>query len=76
VNRRISYYVENCPDPQANPESIRASPKFGPLFNTLVPSCVPGFELEEHDLQKMKEVWPAGEKVAEEVYLNFCSLIL
>ncbi|KAJ7498792.1 FAD binding domain of DNA photolyase-domain-containing protein [Mycena latifolia] len=70
LNANIPHYLENCPSPHSNSESVRTSPKFGPLFESLVPESVPGFELDAVDRAKMEEVWPAGETKAQEVGSN------
>lgn len=67
LNANIPYYLQDYPLPEANLKTVHASDKFGPLFDTPVPTCLPGFELEEHDRQKMLEVWPEGEEAAGEV---------
>jgi len=67
LNANIPYYLQDYPLPEANPETVHASDKIGPLFDTLLPTCLPGFELEGHDRQKMLEVWPEGEEAAGEV---------
>ena len=70
LNGNIPRYLENCPMPHANAESIHKSAKFASLFGTPVPVSIPGFELDEEDRKRMQEVWPAGEDVAEEVLLH------
>ncbi|KAJ7684059.1 DNA photolyase, FAD-binding/Cryptochrome [Mycena rosella] len=71
LNANIPYYLEDCPPPRANSESVRGSPKFGALFDTPVPVSVAGFELDPADRAKMEEVWPAGETKAQDILHRF-----
>lgn len=67
INANISYYLEDCPPPLPNNESIRYSDLFGTLFDVPVPNVVEGFELDSADRAIMEKVWPEGEDVATEV---------
>ncbi|KAF8076516.1 FAD binding domain of DNA photolyase-domain-containing protein [Lyophyllum atratum] len=71
LNGNIPYYLEDCPMPESNSDSIHESKKFASLFETPVPTAVDGFELEEEDAKRMCEVWPAGEGVAAEILQQF-----
>jgi deoxyribodipyrimidine photo-lyase len=71
LNNNIPHYLEDCPKPHANPESIYKTKQFASLFETPVPIYVPKFELDDDDRKKMQEVWPAGEDVAEKVSSKF-----
>ena len=63
----MSYYLEDCPPPFPNNESIRSSDLFGILFDAPVPNMIEGFELDDEDRTIMEKVWPEGEDVAAEV---------
>ncbi|KAF7352679.1 Deoxyribodipyrimidine photo-lyase [Mycena venus] len=71
LNANIPYFLENCRQPHPNSESVRTTAKFGPLFDSLVPESVPGFELDPADRAKMEQVWPAGEAAASEMLRRF-----
>ncbi|KAJ6598937.1 FAD binding domain of DNA photolyase-domain-containing protein [Mycena vulgaris] len=71
LNANIPYYLENCPAPHANPESVRTLAQFSALFDTPVPHSIPGFELDPVDRAKMEEVWPAGEPKAHDILERF-----
>ncbi|RDB22583.1 Deoxyribodipyrimidine photo-lyase [Hypsizygus marmoreus] len=71
LNANIPYYLEDCPRPHANLDSIHTSNEFAPLFMTPVPQAIPGFELDDADMRRMEEVWPAGENVAHEILQRF-----
>ncbi|TFK43424.1 DNA photolyase, FAD-binding/Cryptochrome [Crucibulum laeve] len=71
LNDNIPYYLEDCPLPKANPESIRASEKLCSLFHTSVPESLSGFELSNTDRETMTITWPAGEIVANEILVRF-----
>jgi deoxyribodipyrimidine photo-lyase len=58
-------YLEESPPPVANPETVHDSPVFSPLFSTLVPTTLEGFECT--DKEKMDELWPAGADAAIKV---------
>lgn len=74
LNDNIPYYLEDCPTPKANGESIRTNEKFSALFEKEVPKELEGHVLEPHDKSKMEEVWPAGEDAAREVSsIQLCS---
>jgi deoxyribodipyrimidine photo-lyase len=74
LNSNIPHYLENCPKPHANSESIYKKEQFASLFETPVPVYIPGFELDDDDRKKMQEVWPAGEDVAEKVLFKVCAI--
>lgn len=67
INADIPHYLEDCPPPFPNNESIRTSDLFGPLFDVPVPNKIEGFELDNEDRATMEKVWPEGEDVAAEV---------
>jgi deoxyribodipyrimidine photo-lyase len=67
VNDKLDHYLKEAADPTANDPSVRESEVFGPLFETEIPTSIPGFELDDADKAKMAEVWPAGESAAREV---------
>ncbi|KAJ7764998.1 FAD binding domain of DNA photolyase-domain-containing protein [Mycena maculata] len=71
LNANTPHYLANYPKPHPNPESVRTSLKFAPLFDSVVPESVPGFELDPADRAKMEEVWPAGETVAHDILQRF-----
>ncbi|KAJ7180222.1 FAD binding domain of DNA photolyase-domain-containing protein [Mycena crocata] len=71
LNANIPYYLEDCPAPQPNTESVRTSVNFAPLFDSSVPESVAGFELDPSDREKMQQVWPAGETVAKDILQRF-----
>ncbi|KAJ7682673.1 DNA photolyase, FAD-binding/Cryptochrome [Mycena polygramma] len=71
LNANIPHFLENCPKPHPNPESVRSSAKFAPLFDSVVPESVPGFELDPADRAMMEKVWPAGETAASEILQRF-----
>ncbi|KAJ7507943.1 FAD binding domain of DNA photolyase-domain-containing protein [Mycena galericulata] len=71
LSANIPHYLENCPKPHPNPESVRKSIKIAPLFDSLVPESVTGFELDPADRAKMEQVWPAGETVAHDILQRF-----
>ncbi|KAJ7094646.1 FAD binding domain of DNA photolyase-domain-containing protein [Mycena belliarum] len=73
LNADIPHYLEDCPAPHANSESVRDSPELSGLFDSLVPESVPGFELDAADRAKMEEVWPAGETKAQDILKRFIS---
>jgi deoxyribodipyrimidine photo-lyase len=70
VNGSLPHYLEDCPVPKPNNESVRSDEKFKMLFETVVPDCVEGFELTPDDKSRMNEVWPAGEVSAKKVRLH------
>lgn len=69
LNDNIPYYLEDCPTPKANDDSIRENDKFSVLFEKEVPKELEGHVLELNDKRKMEEVWPAGEDAAKEASL-------
>ncbi|KAJ6539467.1 DNA photolyase, FAD-binding/Cryptochrome [Mycena capillaripes] len=71
LNANIPHFLETCPGPHPNAESVRATPKFSALFDSVVPESVPGFELDPADREKMEQVWPAGETAATEILQRF-----
>ncbi|KAF8812552.1 hypothetical protein BYT27DRAFT_7087205 [Phlegmacium glaucopus] len=71
INADIPYYLEDCLPPMPNNDSIRSSDLFGPLFDSLVPSMIEGFELDGADRALMAKVWPEGEDVAAEILQRF-----
>ncbi|KAG6833879.1 hypothetical protein H0H87_007890 [Tephrocybe sp. NHM501043] len=71
LNENLSHYLEDCPNPQPNPASVRKSKKYAPLFQTPIPDVVEGFELQEADSKKMREVFPEGEDAALEILQRF-----
>jgi deoxyribodipyrimidine photo-lyase len=76
LNKNIPYYLEDCPKPHENSESIRKLDQFASLFDTPVPASVPGFELDDVDRKKMQEVWPASESVAEKVLVTINTTLI
>ncbi|KAG6831143.1 hypothetical protein H0H92_012568 [Tricholoma furcatifolium] len=70
LNENISQYLEDYPQPKANPESIRKSKQFASLFDTPIPNTVEGFELTPADRKKMREVFPESEDTAVERFLT------
>ncbi|KAJ6515767.1 FAD binding domain of DNA photolyase-domain-containing protein [Mycena sanguinolenta] len=70
LNANIPHFLENCPEPQPNSESVHTMPKFKELFDSPVPESVLGFELDPADRAKMERVWPAGEDSADERFLH------
>ncbi|KAJ7638961.1 FAD binding domain of DNA photolyase-domain-containing protein [Roridomyces roridus] len=73
LNGNIPHFLENCPKPHPNEDSVRKSTRFGPLFDTAVPESLPGFELDKANRAKMEQVWPAGESAALQVLQRFLS---
>ncbi|KDR83626.1 hypothetical protein GALMADRAFT_235921 [Galerina marginata CBS 339.88] len=71
LNANVPYYLEDCPTPQANDKSVRFSEHLASLFDSRVPPFIEGFELEEKDRAKMKEIWPEGEDAAAQVLARF-----
>ncbi|KAF8165237.1 FAD binding domain of DNA photolyase-domain-containing protein [Crassisporium funariophilum] len=71
LNSNITYYLEDYKIPKPNDKDIRSSQAFGPLFSDAVPTSIDGFELDEADKSRMKEVWPEGEDVAAQVLQRF-----
>lgn len=71
LNANLAYFLEDCPFPEANEESIRSLEPFSCLFETPVPSSLDGFQLTENDQEKMREVWPEGEKFAADILQRF-----
>lgn|ERR1700722_4923718 len=67
LNGNIPFYLEDCPPPEPNLDSIRTSDTYGPLFDFSVPDAIDGFELREEDRKLMAEIWPAGTDVAIKV---------
>lgn len=71
LNNNLGYYLEDCAEPKANPESIRHIKKFARLFDAPIPADIPGFELEQRDKETMEKVFPAGEDAAAKVLERF-----
>ncbi|KAJ7276521.1 DNA photolyase, FAD-binding/Cryptochrome [Mycena haematopus] len=71
LNANIPHFLENCPEPHPNSESVHTKAKFEVLFDSVVPESIVGFELGPADRAKMEEVWPAGETKANEILQRF-----
>ncbi|KAF9569316.1 hypothetical protein CPC08DRAFT_623471 [Agrocybe pediades] len=71
VNANIPFYLQDCPYPQPNDDSIRSSKILGPLFDSVVPAFVEGFQLQQDDQASMKLIWPEGEEAAGRVLERF-----
>ncbi|KAF9464436.1 FAD binding domain of DNA photolyase-domain-containing protein [Collybia nuda] len=71
LNGNIPYFLQDCPRPRANTDTIYKSKLLNLLFDTHIPIFIPGFELQEEDLARMREVWPAGEDAATKILEQF-----
>jgi deoxyribodipyrimidine photo-lyase len=67
----LPYHLEDCPKPTPNDKTIRSHQVFGDLFKASIPDSIPGFEIDEDDIGRMEEIWPAGEEVAQQMLDRF-----
>ncbi|KAJ7591027.1 DNA photolyase, FAD-binding/Cryptochrome [Mycena floridula] len=70
LNGNLPHYLEECPSPKPNDESIRTS-NYAKYFDSPVPESLRGFQLDESDLDTMTRVWPGGEAAAAEILRRF-----
>ncbi|KAK6974962.1 Deoxyribodipyrimidine photo-lyase [Favolaschia claudopus] len=71
LNADIPHFLEDCPEPHPNPQSVHENKKIKDLFNSQVPQSIPGFELDPNDRKRMELAWPAGEIAANEMLRRF-----
>ncbi|KII95059.1 hypothetical protein PLICRDRAFT_48029 [Plicaturopsis crispa FD-325 SS-3] len=71
LNGNLPYYLNIYPSPSANDDGVRTHAIYGALFDTPVPASVEGFELDEDEKNRMREIWPAGEETAKQLLDRF-----
>ncbi|KAI9609425.1 hypothetical protein H4Q26_007379 [Puccinia striiformis f. sp. tritici PST-130] len=71
VNSNLDEYIGKSEDCKPNNASIKDIKILKDLFDSEVPTSLPGFELSEQDSLVMNENWKAGEHAAEKLLNRF-----
>lgn len=71
INSNLEKYTGAAADCQPNNPEIKEDKILAQLFESEIPSSLPGFELSSEDSKTMSENWKAGEHAAQELLDRF-----
>ncbi|MBW0512689.1 hypothetical protein O181_052404 [Austropuccinia psidii MF-1] len=71
VNSNFDDYIESAAECGSNNEDAKTDNIIGKLFESEVPSFIPGFQLSPEEIKAMKEHWKEGEQAAQDLLQDF-----